>query len=61
MPNKTECVICEEIRVVDEDEICAECHEENAADTDAELRAAGIDPTDAPVVVAAEIARRVFD
>ncbi|MBG7704866.1 hypothetical protein HCJ76_44095 [Streptomyces sp. MC1] len=60
MPNKTECVICDEVRDVDEDEICAQCHGENAADTADELRAAGIDPADAPVVVAAEIARRVF-
>jgi hypothetical protein len=63
MPGKVECDICEEERdatEVDEEGVCDDCHAENAADTAEELRAAGIDPEDSPVVIAAEIARRIF-
>lgn len=63
MPNTIECVICEEDRdpaTVDAEGICAHCHDENAEDTAAELRTAGIDPNDSPVVMASEIARRIL-
>ncbi|QKZ20277.1 hypothetical protein [Streptomyces chartreusis] len=61
MPGKVICEICDEERVAaDEEGVCALCHDENAHDTAAELRAAGIDPEDPPVVMAAECARRIF-
>jgi hypothetical protein len=63
MPGKVECDICEEERdatEVDDQGVCNDCHEENAEETREELRAAGIDPEDSPVVIAAEIARRIF-
>ncbi|MFE4829795.1 hypothetical protein [Streptomyces sp. NPDC056672] len=34
---------------MDEEGVCALCHDENAHDTDAELCAAGIDPEASPV------------
>lgn len=62
MPGKAICEICDEERdAVDEGGVCALCHDENAHDTDAELRAAGIDPRDSPVVMAAELMRRILD
>ncbi|WP_155553641.1 hypothetical protein [Streptomyces sp. E1N211] len=54
-----ECLICEEERDDLDGDICADCHADAAAETAEELRAAGIDPTDPPVVIVAEIARRI--
>ncbi|MGC5236882.1 hypothetical protein [Streptomyces albogriseolus] len=53
----TECLICKEERDDLDGEICADCHA--AAEAAEELRAAGIDHTDPPVVIVAEIARRI--
>lgn len=62
MPGKVICEICDEERdAVDEEGVCSECHDDNAEDTAAELRAAGIDPEDPPVVMAAELMRRILD
>jgi hypothetical protein len=61
MSGKAICEICdEECDAVDEEGVCALCHDENAQDTDEELRAAGIAPEDSPVVMAAELMRRVL-
>ncbi|MER7937848.1 MULTISPECIES: hypothetical protein [unclassified Streptomyces] len=62
-PRTVICEVCEEPRdpgTVDDEGVCDECHAENAEDTADELRAAGIDSEDSPVVIAAEVARRVF-
>ncbi|MEU6325011.1 hypothetical protein [Streptomyces sp. NPDC047009] len=57
-----ECVICDEpIATPSEldDGICADCDGAAVAETEDELRSAGIDPDDEPVVIAAEVMRRI--
>lgn len=60
-----ECAICDELINADnpasdlDDEICAACDDDAIDETRDELRAAGIDPDDAPVIIAAEISRRI--
>jgi Zn finger protein HypA/HybF involved in hydrogenase expression len=59
---KPECIICDEPSDdLDTEGICPDCHDDAAAETADELRAAGIDPEDPPVVIAAEIMRRTTD
>jgi hypothetical protein len=59
---RKDCVICDKpIATPSEldDDICADCDDAAVADTEDELRSAGIDPDDEPVVIAAEIMRRL--
>lgn len=59
--NNTECIICDEPRAdLDDEGICPDCHDQNCDDTDADLARAGIDPTDHPIVIEAEIIRRTL-
>lgn len=58
----SDCFICDEPNAKPSEadpNICTGCQDEAEEDTRAELTAAGINPDDHPVVIAAEIARRI--
>lgn len=58
-----ECIICDKPIITPSEldsDICQECDDEAVEETRDELREAGIDPDDAPIVIAAEIMRRIL-